>query len=192
MSWQPFHLNQCITPTLPHHETERQHSVNNIWSYTLDNRCFPQINELITELLTACIAKNTMYNRKNMDSKIINVAHCKTCKKRLLAVKYLILIIYNYPTAKRWTLYRSTDGPTGRPTDNPPNSDRLGDFHRTVLNWRFRCIENPDRQSVNSSVLTQTQTRSDGPEPLLTLLVSLGCVQSLVLRINVHSHFPNR
>jgi hypothetical protein len=34
---------------------------------------------------------------------MINVADCKTSKTRLLAVKYLILIIYNYPTAKTRT-----------------------------------------------------------------------------------------
>jgi hypothetical protein len=66
----------------------------------LSNLGYLQINELITELLTAYIAKNTMYNRKNMYSKIINVADCKRCKKRLLAVEYLILVIFNYPTAK--------------------------------------------------------------------------------------------
>jgi len=117
---------------LPHHETECQQSINNIWFSILGNQGFTQINELITELLTAFIAKNTMYNRKNVDTEIINVADSKTCRKRLLAVEYLIVIIYNYPTAKARTLYKSTDGPAGRPPDNPANSDRLGDFHRTV------------------------------------------------------------
>ena len=96
-------------------------------SCILANQGFVQINKHITEPLTATIAKNTTYNRKNTYSKIINVADCKTCKKRLLAVEYLILIIYNYPTAKTRTLYKSTAGPAGRPADNPPNSDRLGD-----------------------------------------------------------------
>jgi len=132
MSWQPFHLKQCMTHMLPHHETERQWSVNNIWSCILGIQGITRINELRTKLSTAFIAKNTMYNRKNLDSKIINVADWKTCKKRLLAVEYLNLIIYNYPTAKTRTLYKSTDGPAGRPADNPPNWDRLGDFHRTV------------------------------------------------------------
>jgi len=36
-------------------------------------------------------------------------------------------------------------------------------------NWRFWCIDNPDRQFVNGSVPTQTRTRTDGPEPLVTL-----------------------
>jgi len=67
------------------------------------------IKKLITELLTASIANNATYKRKNTYTKIINVADCKTCKKRLLAVEYLILIIYTYPTAKTRTVYKSTD-----------------------------------------------------------------------------------
>jgi len=132
MSWQPFHLTQCMTNMLSLHETEHQRSTNNIWSCILGNEGFTLINELITELLTAFIAKNTTYNRKNTYSRKINVADYKTCKKRLLAVEYLISIIYNYPTAKIRTLYKSTDGPAGQPADNLPNSDGLGDFHRTM------------------------------------------------------------
>jgi len=71
------------------------------------------IKELITELLTASIAKNATYKRKNTYSKRINVADCKTCKKILLAVEYLILIIYTYPTAKTRTLYKPTDAHAG-------------------------------------------------------------------------------
>jgi hypothetical protein len=40
--------------------------------------------------------------------------------------------VHNYPTAKTRTVYKSTDGPAGRPADNPPNKDGLGDLHRTV------------------------------------------------------------
>ena len=97
-----------------------------------------RIKKLITELLMASIANNATYKRNNRYSKIINVADCKTCKKRLLAVEYLILIIYTYPTAKTRTLYKSTDGPAGRPADNPPNSDGLGDLHRTVAELTVR------------------------------------------------------
>jgi len=86
------------------------------------------INELITEQLIVFIVKNTIYKRKKTYSKIINVADCKTCNKRLLAVEYLILITYNHSTAKTRTLYKSTDGPTGQPADNLPDSDALGDF----------------------------------------------------------------
>ena len=38
-------------------------------------------------------------------------------------------------------------------------------------NRQFGCVDNPDHQFGNSSVLTRTRTRSDGPEPLLTLLL---------------------
>jgi hypothetical protein len=80
----------------------------------------------------AFIPNNTTYNWKNMDIKIINVADCKSRNKRLLAVEYIILIIYNYTTPTTTTLYKSTDGPTGRPADNLLNSYKLGDFHRTI------------------------------------------------------------
>ena len=101
------------------------------------------MNQLITELLTTFIAQNTMYNRKNTDSKKINVADWKTCKKRLLAVEYLILIIYNYPTAKIMTLYKSIDGPAGRPGENTPNWDGLGDSHRMVPDWSVQVYCQP-------------------------------------------------
>jgi len=93
------------------------------------NQRFVQIKEIITELLTAFIVKNATYKRKITYTKIINIADCKTCKTRLLAVQYPILIIYTYLAAKTGILYKSTDGPAGRPAVNPPNSDRLGDLH---------------------------------------------------------------
>ena len=37
-------------------------------------------------------------------------------------------------------------------------------------NGRFGCVDNPDRQFGNRSVLIRTQTRSDGPELLITVL----------------------
>jgi len=83
------------------------------------------MNALITEILTASMAKCAKYGRTNSYSKIINVADCTTSKKRLLAAEYLIIIMFNYPTAKTRTLYKSTDGPAGRPADNPPNPDGL-------------------------------------------------------------------
>jgi len=144
MLWQPFHLKQRMTHELPHHETERQRSVENIGSCILGNRGFTWMNQLITELSTALIAKNTTYNRKHRDSKIINVAVCKTCRNILLAVEYLILIMYNYPTAKTGTVYKSTDGPAGRPADHSPNSDGLGDFHWTVPELTVRVYSQPE------------------------------------------------
>jgi len=53
-------------------------------------------------------------------------------KRDLLAAEYLVLIMYNYPTAKTSALYESTDGAAGWPSDNPANSEGLEDSHRTV------------------------------------------------------------
>jgi len=56
---------------------------------------FMQINELITELLTTFIAKNTMHNRKNTDSKLIEIASCTACKHVSLVVENTILVRYD-------------------------------------------------------------------------------------------------
>jgi len=46
-------------------------------------------------------------------------------------------------------------------------------------NQRFGCVDNPDRQFGNVSVLTRTRTRSDGPELLLTLVWTSGTSSSI-------------
>ena len=130
---------------LPHHETECQRSVNNVWSCMLGSQGFARINELITELLTAFLSKNTKNDRKNPDSEIIIIADCRTCRKWLLAVEYLILIIYYYQTAKTRTLYKSTDGPGGRPSDNPANSEDLGDSHWSMPELTVHLYRQPGR-----------------------------------------------
>jgi hypothetical protein len=38
---------------------------------------------------------------------------------------------------KNGTLYKFTDGPGGRPTENLPNSNELAGLHRTVPELRF-------------------------------------------------------
>jgi len=132
MECQPFQSTQCIMYTLPHQENQCQWSVNNFWSCQLGIQGIAQIYELITELLTAIIGKNTTYKRKNMDSKIMDMANCNTPKKRLLPADYPILVRYYYQTAKARALYESTNGPAGRHWDNSPNSDRLGNLHPTA------------------------------------------------------------
>jgi hypothetical protein len=104
----------------------------------MGNQGFAWINKRLTELLTGSIAKNAAYHKKNTYSKILNVADFKACKQRLLAVKYVILIIYKYPTAKTNALYISTDRPAGRLVHNPPNSDRLGVYHGTASKLMVR------------------------------------------------------
>ena len=134
-----------MTRSRPHLENERQWSVNNIWSCIFGNQGFARIHEHISELLTAFIVKNTLYDQKNRDSRIITIADCETCKERVLAVEYQLFIIYYNPTAKTITLYKSTDGHAGRPADNPLHSNGLWDFHRTVpeltvqVYWKLRA-----------------------------------------------------
>jgi len=50
--------------------------------------------------------------------------------------------------------------------------------------WQFRIIDSPDRQVGNSWGLTPTQTRSDGPEPFLTLTTPAASEQ-LIKEYNV-------
>jgi len=126
---------------LPHPVNERQLSINNFCFRIVSNHGIARIYESITELLTAFIGKNSTYDRKNTDSKIIDFTHFKTFKQRLLAVEYMIFIRYYYQSAKTRALYESTDGPSGWPADNLAISDMLGDYHRTLseLNsWGYR------------------------------------------------------
>jgi hypothetical protein len=83
MLWQPFYLKQCMIPMLTQDETQHQWSLNNIWPCIMGNQGFAQLDELLTELLMAFLFKNTMYNRKNTDSIIINFADTTPSKMRL-------------------------------------------------------------------------------------------------------------
>jgi hypothetical protein len=53
-----------------------------------------RINELITELLTTFIAKNTTSNRKISDSKLIEIASCTAPRHGLLVDENAILVGY--------------------------------------------------------------------------------------------------
>jgi len=121
-----------MTYTLHHPDNEHQWSVNNFWSSIFGKQGIAQISELSTAPLTTLIGKNIQDYRKNTDSKIFDITNCKSCKTRLLAVEYRILITYYYQTPTTRSLYKSTNGPAGRPDDNPPYSDGLGDFHQTL------------------------------------------------------------
>jgi len=52
------------------------------------------------ELMITVTGKITTYSRKNMDSKIIDMATCKTCNKVLLDAEYAMLIRYYEQTAE--------------------------------------------------------------------------------------------
>jgi len=111
--WEPVWAKTTATRFLPHPENECQWSVNNFWSCILGNQGIAWILEHITEVLTPMLGKNTIYQTKNPDSKIIDLANCKTSKKRLFLPQYVILRRYYYHIATTSVLYESVDGPTG-------------------------------------------------------------------------------
>ena len=127
-----FHLKQCTISSLPHLEIEHKQCVNSFWSGILRNQGIVRIYEIITALLTTLGLLNTKLRRKNIDSKITDVATCKVIKKVILDVNYAILIEYNSQTAKPRPLYESSNWPALQPADNLPNSDGLGDVPRAV------------------------------------------------------------
>jgi hypothetical protein len=100
---QPIYFKQCMTHTINHHKTVYQRIIHNIESCILGNQGSAQNIDLIMELSTSVVLKHMMYTRKRNNSKIINIADYKICTKRLLAVEYLVLVIYNHPTAKTRT-----------------------------------------------------------------------------------------
>jgi len=117
---------------LPNHENECQQSVNTCWTCMMCNQGIVQIFEYITELLTALTAKNANYTRRNTDSNIIDIANFKSCKMWLHDIESLILVRHYYHEAKTRALYEYSNGPVGQQTDNPRDSDKLEEFHRTV------------------------------------------------------------
>jgi len=120
----------------------------------------------IAELFTSLIGKNTIYPGKNTYSNLLYITKSKTCQNLLWVVENVILIRYYYQTAKTKALYESIDGHTGRPADNPPNSDGLGVYHRTIpeltvrvysqpgppISQWFRLDANPDTKSLSLTV----------------------------------------
>jgi hypothetical protein len=59
------------------------------------------------------IVKNAIYYRRNMDSKLIDIVNCRTCKNTSMVAEYTILIRYYYQTAKTRALYKTIDEPAG-------------------------------------------------------------------------------
>ena len=73
-----------MTSVFHHHENDCQYRVINSGSCILGIQCIALILELIIELLTAFIGKNSKYKTKHTNSKIIHGTNCKTHKMRLL------------------------------------------------------------------------------------------------------------
>ena len=93
--WQPLLAKATATCSLPHSGNERQPSVNSFSCCIFGNQGIARIVAFITELLTAVIGKNTICQRSNTDSKLIDSARCKACKNILFVVENAILIRYD-------------------------------------------------------------------------------------------------
>jgi len=73
--------------SLPHHDNERQLSISIFGSCILCNQGIARIFDHITDILTALVVQNTAHKRKNIDSKIIDIATWKAFKQWLLDVE---------------------------------------------------------------------------------------------------------
>ena len=82
--------------------------------------------------------------------------------------------------------------PLGNPLTTHPIQTGWEISIELCLNWRFRCIDNPDRQFVNGYVPTRTQTRSDDAEPFLTLPVEDGdsSIEGLLTSVQTFEPWP--
>jgi len=67
------------------------------------------IFEFITELSTAVVDKNTMYQRYNTDSTVIDFASCKASTTISLVVENTILMRYYSHTANARALFEYLD-----------------------------------------------------------------------------------
>jgi hypothetical protein len=143
ISWLSFYLKQCMTYTLPNYENNRPQSILKFQLCKLGNQGMVLIHKVITELLTTFLGKNTTYKCKNTDSKTIDIANCKTSKRRLLAAEQSFLKTYYYQTVKTVVLYESRTGLTGWPAETLPNSGRFGDYCWTVPNLTVQVYWHP-------------------------------------------------
>ena len=92
--WYPLEANPTVTYSLPQPENDSQHSGNSVRSCIFGNEGIMWIFAHITDILTACKGKNTIYQRYNTDSKLIDIVHCKTYENSLLNVENAILVRY--------------------------------------------------------------------------------------------------
>jgi len=141
------------TWSLPHTENEHQWSANSFSSCILGNQGMARIFTFTTELLTAPRVRNTIYQRQNTDSKLIDIASYKAFKHISLVVENVILIGSYEETPKIGALYESMDGSAGRLADNQPNPDWLGVSHRTIPELMVRVDEQPGPQIWHRSSL---------------------------------------
>jgi hypothetical protein len=90
--WQSSLTNTTEACNLLHPENEYQRRVNSVCSGIFGNQGIVQLFALITELLTALMGNNTIYQWSNTDSKLIDIANGKACHNALLVNENTIVI----------------------------------------------------------------------------------------------------
>jgi len=141
--WQALLAKTTATCSLPLPENERQLSVNNYSCCIFGNQGIAHIFAIKKGLLTVLIGNNAIYQSYIPNSKLINIACCKACKNISLVVENAILIIYYQQTPKTNAVYESINGPAGRPTDSPLNSDGLEVYRQTITMLMVRAYWQP-------------------------------------------------
>ena len=91
---QPLLAKMTVTCCLQHPDHEHQQSVNRYRSCIFCNEGIARILARITVFLTALIGKNTIYQRWNTNTKLIDLANSSTWKSTLLIAENAILIRY--------------------------------------------------------------------------------------------------
>jgi len=164
-----------VTCYLQYPENVCQRSVNSFMSFIFRKQGIARNFAHISWLFTALQGKNNIYARWSTDTKLIDIANCTTSKRAWLVAENATLIRYYYHTANTWALYESIDGPAGQPADNPPISDRLRVYHRTIpectvcIYWSpgpslwqsFALYPDPDLKSQSGPVANTTHVCCD-------------------------------
>jgi len=92
--WQPLLPKTTVTCSLPHPENERPWSINSWSDCIFGNQGIALIFAVIKKLLIALIGKNTIEQRYNTNSKLMDIASSKACNHISLVVENAILISY--------------------------------------------------------------------------------------------------
>jgi len=167
--WQPLLAKSTATYSLPHAENERQRSINSFSCCIFGNHGIALIFAFITELFTAMIAKNSMYQRQNLDFKLIDNASCKAFKNisQWLKTRFwydsIQILQKQEPQMNLWM------DPLGDPLTTRPIQMSWEFTIEPYPSWQCGFIDNPDRQSANGVCWTRTRTQIHRPEPFLTL-----------------------
>jgi hypothetical protein len=103
--WRSLLAKTTAICTQPHPEYQHQWSFKSFSCCIFGNWGTARIFTLILELLNDLIGKMTIYQRRNSDSKLINIASCNTCKILFLGFANVLFILYYSQTPNTDAIY---------------------------------------------------------------------------------------